>query len=381
MTLLGPYVHKIDPIIFTVAGVHLWWYGLSYSLGFLDVFWFSRRVRDHLGLATRMVYHLAILVSAGVLVGGRLIEVVVYEWPFYREHPSCIPAYWLGGMATHGLLLGGITGILLFCWIYRKPFLSVTDILVVAGAFTLGAGRIGNFIDGQIIGPPTDVWWAVKFPDAEGFRHPVVLYDGIKNLLLIPLLLWVRRKQPPPGVVTGVFLFSYAFLRIFIDIFREYPTSLLGLATGQALNIVLSVVGLTLLVWRLRQGPRVATSSHDARSRLNIEPAGNGRLFWPRAIFAAFVLFSLTIPSDWTQDVPARYGKRHPGLHHSSLYPRIDTRPEKERRNSGIDMPNPDQPKAMESGFPISIQSGLRHSFVMPPATEGLSSFDLFCDT
>ena len=347
MTLVGPYVHKIDPIIFTVAGVHLWWYGLSYSLGFLDVFWFSRRVRDHLRLSTRMVYYLAILVSAGVLVGGRLIEVVFYEWPFYREHPSYIPAYWLGGMATHGLLIGGITGMLLFCWIYRKPFLSVSDILVVAGAFTLGAGRIGNFIHGQIIGPPTDVWWAVKFPDAEGFRHPVVLYDGIKNLLLIPLLLWVRRKQPPPGVVTGVFLFSYAFLRIFIDIFREYPTSLLGLATGQALNIVLSVVGLALLVWRLRQGPRVATSSHDGRSRLNIEPARNGRLFWPRTIFAAFVLFSLTLPSDWTQDVPTRYGKRHPGLHHSSLYPRIDARPEKERRTSDVDLPNPDQPDAI----------------------------------
>ena len=353
MTLLGPYVHKIDPIIFTVAGVHLWWYGLCYSLGFLDVFWFSRRERDHLGVSTRMVYHLAILVSAGVLVGGRLIEVVFYEWPFYREHPYYIPAYWLGGMATHGLLIGGITGILLFCWIHRKPFLSVSDILVVAGAFTLGAGRIGNFIDGQIIGPPTHVWWAVKFPDAEGFRHPVVLYDGIKNLLLIPLLLWVRSKQPPRGVVTGVFVFAYAFLRIFIDMFREYPTSLLGLATGQALNIGLSVVGITLLVWRFRQGPRAATPSHGERSRLNTEPARNGRLFWPRTVFAAFVLFSLTMPSDWTQDIPARYGKRHPGLDHSSLYPEIDTRPQKEKRTSGVDAPSPDRSKAMELGASI----------------------------
>jgi phosphatidylglycerol:prolipoprotein diacylglycerol transferase len=297
-----------------------------------------------------MVYHLAILVSAGVLVGGRLIEVVFYEWPFYREHPYYIPACWLGGMASHGLLLGGITGVLLFCRIHRKPFLSVTDILVVAGAFTLGAGRIGNFVDGQIIGPRTDVWWAVKFPDAEGFRHPVVLYDGIKNLLLIPLLLWVRKKHPPAGVVTGVFLFSYAFLRIFIDIFREYPTSLLGLATGQALNIVLSAVGLSLLVWRLRQGPRVATPSHDGSLHLNIEPARDGRIFWPRTVFATFVLFSLVIPSDWTQDIPARYGKRHAGLHHSSLYPRIETRPEKQRRTSSVDIPKTDQPEILKLG-------------------------------
>ena len=65
----------------------------------------------------------------------------------------------------------------------------------IPGAFLLGIGRIGNFIDGQIVGRVTDVWWAVKFPDAEGFRHPVVLYDGAKNLLLIPLLLWSRRRE------------------------------------------------------------------------------------------------------------------------------------------------------------------------------------------
>jgi len=345
--MVGPYIHKIDPILFTVAGVHLWWYGLSYSLGFLEVFVFSRQARDRLGLSTRAVYVLAVLTSAGVLLGGRFIEVMFYEWPFYREHPYYIPAYWLGGMATHGLLLGGLTGLLLFCWIYRKPFLSVADVLVVAGAFTLGAGRIGNFIDGQILGAPAHVWWAVKFPDAEGFRHPVVLYDGIKNLLLIPLLLWVGKKEPPAGVVTGVFLFAYAFLRIFIDLFREYPTTLLGLATGQSLNILMSVVGLFLLVWRLRANPRADTTFHDGRLPVKNEPARNGGLFWPRVLFAAFVLFSLTMPSDWTQDIPARYGKRHPGLHHSSLYPRIDTRPEKERDKSRADSPGPDQPGAL----------------------------------
>jgi hypothetical protein len=215
--------------------------------------------------------------------------------------------------------------------------------LVVAGAFTLGAGRIGNFIDGRILGAPTHVWWAVKFPDAEGFRHPVVLYDGIKNLLLIPLLLWAGKKRPPTGVVTGLFLFAYAFLRIFIDVFREYPTTLLGLATGQSLNIFMSVVGLSLLVWRLRAGPWAGTPSHDRRLLLKKEPARNGGLFWPRFAFAAFVLFSLTMPSDWTQDIPARYGKRHPGLHHSTLYPRIDTRPERERRNGDLNAPDPNR--------------------------------------
>jgi hypothetical protein len=175
-------------------------------------------------------------------------------------------------------------------------------------------------------------------------------------------LLWVGKKQPPAGVVTGVFLFAYAFLRIFIDVFREYPTTLLGLATGQSLNISMSVVGLRLLVWRLRASPRAPAPSDNGTLRVKNEPARTGGLFWPRVLFTALVLFSLTMPSDWTQDIPARYGKRHPGLHHSSLYPRIDTRPEKERASSGVASPYPGQPGAIlaQGSFGVIVNTPTR---------------------
>lgn len=125
----------------------------------------------------------------GVLVGGRAIEIAFDEWPFYYDHPGLIPAYWLGGMATHGLMLGGAAGLGLFGFLYRKLFLLLADALVIPSAFLMGIGRLGNFIDGQIVGAVTDVWWAVKFPDADGFRHPVVLVrrrkepaaDGVPN--------------------------------------------------------------------------------------------------------------------------------------------------------------------------------------------------------
>ena len=85
-------------------------------------------------------------------------------------------------------------GTLVFCLKYRRSLLIVTDTLAVPAAVILGVGRIGNFIDGQIVGSVTNVWWAIKFPDTEGFRHPVVLYDGLKNLFLIPLLLYFGKK-------------------------------------------------------------------------------------------------------------------------------------------------------------------------------------------
>ena len=327
MSVVGPYLHRIDPIIGTVFCVHLWWYGLSYTLGFLNAHMFITRRRSQLGLSTRSVYDLSLLLAVGVLLGGRLVEVALYEWPFYREHALLIPAYWLGGMATHGLLFGGLLGVWTFARLYAKPFLGVTDALAIPAAVIMGLGRIGNFIDGQIVGSVTDVRWAVKFPDADGFRHPVVLYDGMKNLLIVPILMCAGKGQRPQGVLTGLFLFLYAFLRIFVDVFREYPTTLLGLATGQVLNILLSVVGLGLILvpyWQSRTARETAVQSAvDLPNALRT--AGLG---WRRVAFAVVLGFSLLMPSDWTQDVPARYGARHAGLVYSAMYARISAPPE-----------------------------------------------------
>ena len=316
----GPWVHHIDPIIGTVFGVHLWWYGLSYALGFLNAHLFFVRRRAELGLSVREVYELSLLMSLGVIAGGRLL-CAYYERAFYRDHPALIPAVWIGGLATHGLILGGLAGVVIFCLLRRKPMLVMLDALAIPAALILCVGRIGNFIDGQIVGSVTSVPWAVKFPDAEGFRHPVVLYDGLKNLLIVPVLMRARRRGVPPGGLAARFLFLYAFLRIFIDYFREYPLTFLGLPAGQTMNILMSVAGVALL-WRNRRRPMARATVPSAREN----PAG---LWWRRALFACVVVGSLSIPSDATRDIPAKYGTRHPGLVHSRLYPAIPDPPQK----------------------------------------------------
>lgn len=324
--MFGPYIHSIDPVLGEAWGVYFWWYGLSYALGFLEIHLFLTRARHRIGLGLSEVYSLSLMFMVGVLVGGRLVEVAFDEWPFYREHLWLIPAYWLGGMATHGLLVGAAASTALFSLLYKKPFREIADELVIPGAFLLGLGRIGNFIDGQIVGSVTDVWWAVTFPDADGFRHPVVLYDGAKNLLLIPLLLWIRRRsRRVPGEVAAHFVFWYAFLRIFVDVFRDYPTHRLALGTGMSLNLVMSLVGLVLFVRVALRRRRLRLDAPASRAATPTVALGPFRLALKRAALVFVLLFSLTIPSNWTQDVPARYGKRHPGLRHSLLYPCIDT--------------------------------------------------------
>jgi phosphatidylglycerol:prolipoprotein diacylglycerol transferase len=291
--------HRIDPVIGKVGRVYLWYYGLSYSLGFLGAFLWFRRQRERLGLSLAEVHDLSILMSGGVVAGGRAVEVAFYERPYYSKHPEHIPWLWLGGMSTHGLLLGGAAGTAIFCALRRRPFLEIADELVIPGALLMGLGRIGNFIDGQIVGSTTKMPWGVKFPDADGARHPVVIYDGIKNLLLVPLLLAIRKRKPKPGVVLANFLLWYGLLRIPVDVFRKYPTRLFGIATGQSLNLLMSGVGAGMLAMK------------------------SNRL-WPRRLtFAALLALCLVMPSDWTQDIAKRYGKRHPGLRNSKMYPPV----------------------------------------------------------
>lgn len=318
--MLGPFVHRIDPIIGEVGGLYLWWYGLSYTLGFLGIYLWFRRARGRLGFSLTEVYDITLSLAVGVLLGGRIVEIVFYEWDYYQTHLLQMPAYWLGGMATHGLLLGGTLGTFLFCWRKKKSFLIVADELVIPVAWVMGVGRLGNFIDGQIAGAVTDVWWAVQFPDLEGFRHPVVLYDGLKNLALIPLLLWVRRMDLPRGMVFAHFVLWYAFLRLFVDLFREYRVESFGLGMGQIINLGMSAAGLVLMVWLFRKN-RVTSIT------LPLSPVPDqapGYTLWVRrCCFLLLLAFCLMMPSDWTQDVPASYGKRHPGLSHSVFYPPV----------------------------------------------------------
>jgi len=317
------FIHNIDPIIGQIGGVYLWWYGLSYTLGFLGLFYWLRNVRNSLHLSILQIYTLSILIASGVLIGGRAVEVIFYEWAYYGHHPLHIAWIWIGGMSTHGILFGGTLGAWFFCRFQQKSFLSLADELVIPAAFIMGLGRMGNFIDGQIVGSITDVWWAVKFPDADGFRHPVVLYDGLKNLLLVPFLLLIRSKRMPHGIVLGSFLFGYGFFRIFIDFFREYRVELFGLPPGQEFNIGMSIVGITLILWALKQNRTKKESLDKIMPEVKQKNNHNKSVNIRRVIFLMLLILPLIIPSDWTQDVPNRYGKRHAGLTHSAIYPEI----------------------------------------------------------
>lgn len=324
----GPFIHNIDPIIVTIFGMHLWWYGLSFTLGFINAHIFLRRNRQSVGLSVSAVYDLTIFLALGILIGGRTLVVVNNEWEFYRDHLLLIPSIWVGGFASHGLIFGGAAAVILFCFHYTVEFRKILDVLSISAAVILGFGRIGNFIDGQIYGSLTDLPWGVQFPNVEGIRHPVVLYDGLKNFLLVPLLLWIRNRGVPPGRVAAIFVILYAGLRIPIDLLREYPTTMWNLPNGQMLNILMVIVGVIALAVNFYRShnPKPPDSTMAEKS-----------LFYRKLALGAVLAVPLIIPSDATRDVPTTYGQRHPGLEHSWMYPNIsqalaDAEDEKEVR-------------------------------------------------
>ena len=306
------FVHQIDPVLASVGGVAVYWYGLAYALGFAGMLvWFSSR-RGRIGMTESEVYDLCILIVVAVLLCGRAFEIIVYEWEYYRTHLTRLFSFWRGGMASHGVLIGCALGMWLYCRRRHKPFLRIADEVVIPGAVFLALGRIGNFINGQIAGYPTDVWWGVKFPGLEEIRHPVALYESIKNFALVPILLVVARRYPlGRGLVLAHFIFWYGFLRLFTDYFREYGGELFGIGKGQFFNLGMALLGLALMyvIPLLGRSRPTTTARHagEGRSAEATSAAGRSGLRLRQAAFAVLAAFCLTIPSGWTQGVLDQY--------------------------------------------------------------------------
>jgi len=306
MEVGGPFVLNINPVLLDIGGIKIWYYGLAYALGFLGIFLWLRKRRLAVGLPLNEVWSLSIIFAISSLIGGRVSEILVYEWDIYRAAPLEMFRFWHGGMASHGVVLGALAGIFFFCLLYKRNVLVVADELVIPGALFLGLGQFGNHINGEVYGYSTNVWWAIRFPYAEGFRHPVALYEGIKNLLLIPILLSARRKGvPAPGTLLAHFIFWYGFLSLFVDYFRNHEREIFGI--GQYYNLLIVAVGLLLM-------SRFSRKCRNRKVDLNtikFAPAAilsrmalhkNTNNYYKIIFFLLLFLFSLIIPSGWSQE-------------------------------------------------------------------------------
>ncbi len=252
---------KIDPVLFQIGPLQLRWYGLMYVISFFCVLFLCRYQLKERG--KRELYpfleNLLFYSFLGLIVGARLGFCFFYYPDYFLTHPWEIPALWKGGMSFHG----GAIGALLVGFFYikkkRESFLYWADLIVVPAPLGLFFGRIGNFINGEIFGKPTNLPWGMIFPEGGPIpRHPVQLYESLGTGLFLFLLLWSLRNKPwKEGTKFALFLILYGILRFLFEFIREPAQSftlLLGWMTmGQILCIAMILGGVSLLVFLYRK--------------------------------------------------------------------------------------------------------------------------------
>jgi len=258
---------NFDPIAFSVGPLAVRWYGLMYLLGFLAFLLLGRwRARQPWrGMRATDVEDLLFFGVIGVVLGGRLGYVLFYKPLFYLSNPLEILMIWKGGMASHGGIVGVVMAMWLFARTRQKSFLQVADFTAPLVPLGLAAGRLGNFINGELWGRVADPqrWpWAMVFPGAQDGlpRHPSQLYQlALEGLVLFALLWWISRKPRAAGVVGAWFLVGYGVLRFIAEFAREPDAYLgllaVGLSMGQWLSLPMVALGFGILVWSLRRTP------------------------------------------------------------------------------------------------------------------------------
>lgn len=260
------FVHpQFDPIAFSLGPISVRWYGLMYLVAFLAVILLGRaRLRSRSpsvppGFKAQDLEDLLFWGALGVVLGGRLGYVLFYKPGYYFAHPLEILAVWQGGMSFHGGLLGVLAAVALYAQRRRWRFLQITDFIAPLVPIGLAAGRLGNFINGELWGRPTHVPWAMVFPQVDALpRHPSQLYQFAGEGLLLFVFLWLYSARPRPvGAVSGMFLIGYGVLRFIAEFARE-PDAFLGflsfgLTMGQLLCVPMVVAGVWLLVASARR--------------------------------------------------------------------------------------------------------------------------------
>ncbi len=249
---------QFDPVAISLGPLSVRWYGLMYLVAFLQFLALGRhriKTQPKSAWTVAQLDDLLFYGVLGVVIGGRLGQVLFYEPGYYFSHPLEIVAVWKGGMSFHGGFLGVLVAMTLVARKYGRTWLDVTDFIAPLVPLGLAAGRIGNFINGELWGRVADptLPWAMVFPYVDELpRHPSQLYQaGGEGLLLFVWLWWYSARPRGRGAVSGMFLIGYGLFRFLAEFFRTPDEGIFGqsyiVSMGQWLSLPMILAGIWLI--------------------------------------------------------------------------------------------------------------------------------------
>ena len=246
---------NIDPVALQLGPVSIHWYGIMYMLAFASAWWLAMRRAEAHGFNKDQVGDIIFNGAIGVVLGGRLGYILFYNFEAFLQNPSMLIRVWEGGMSFHGGLIGVGLALLYTARRHKRSFAELVDFATPIVPLGLGAGRIGNFIGGELWGRPTDVPWGMVFPHVDQLaRHPSQLYQFALEGILLFVLVWIYSAKPRASFqVFGVFLIGYGVQRFVVEFARQ-PDSHLNfvafdwMTQGQLLSLPMIAIGAFLLL-------------------------------------------------------------------------------------------------------------------------------------
>lgn len=249
------YIHNFNPVAFEILNFKIYWYSLSYLFGFVFSFFYAKILINKKLIIMNFKDFEDFLFWAviSVILGGRIGYVLFYNLDLYINNPLEILEIWKGGMSFHGGLSGLILCIFAFSKIKKLNFLELSNLVSACAPFGIFLGRLANFINGELVGRPTDSNWGVVFFENDVLRHPSQIYEAfLEGLIIFIILLFIILKKHHKSInLFAVFFILYGSFRFFLEFFRE-PDSQLGfiifnLSMGQLLSIPMIFIGFYFL--------------------------------------------------------------------------------------------------------------------------------------
>jgi phosphatidylglycerol:prolipoprotein diacylglycerol transferase len=249
---------EIDPVAISFWRIQIHWYGILYLVAFAGCYWLLQYRAKTQPLTSplhpQQIGDLIFYLALGVVLGGRIGYILFYNASAFLDNPLVLFKVWQGGMSFHGGFAGVLVAAAIYCRTQKVNWLSLTDFFAPAVPFGLLCGRIGNFINGELWGRPSDLPWAMVFPVDDQPRHPSMLYEALlEGVLLFVILWWFSAKRRPRMAVSALFLIGYGLFRFMVEFVRE-PDEHIGflsggwMTMGHVLTLPMIVLGIVMLI-------------------------------------------------------------------------------------------------------------------------------------